>query len=61
MNLIGSKLACQTCNAQAVVTRGGAGELHCHGQPMTVQAGAGDNRAAPATPTGNDHYDPFYD
>lgn len=60
MNVAGTKLVCATCGSTAVVTKGGAGELQCHGAAMTVQAGAGERRVAPA-PTGGDHYDPFYD
>lgn len=42
MNLLGTKLECETCGGQVVVTTGGDGEIHCHGAPMRVIAGAGD-------------------
>jgi len=60
MNVLGTKVACTTCQAQAVVTRGGSGELKCHGQPMAVLAGA-EQRVTPEAPAGGEHYDPFYD
>jgi desulfoferrodoxin len=42
MNLLGTKLACETCGAQVVVIKGGEGEVTCHGKPMKVVAGSMD-------------------
>lgn len=61
MNLTGTKLACPTCHAQAVVTRGGAGELRCHGEPMTVLAGSSEKRTTTGPAVAGEHHDPFYD
>ena len=42
MNLLGTKLVCETCGAQAVVIKGGDGTVTCHGKPMIVIAGQMD-------------------
>lgn len=59
MNETGTKLACEVCGAQAVVTKGGDGELQCHGRPMRVVAGA-TSGPRPAPPPESQHDDPFY-
>lgn len=48
MNLLGTKLACETCGGQVVVITGGDGDVHCHGAPMQVIAGAGDQASQTA-------------
>ncbi len=42
MNLLGTRLTCETCGAQAVVIHDGDGTLECHGVAMVVVAGSGD-------------------
>jgi hypothetical protein len=42
MNVLGTKLMCETCGAQAVVIKAGDGQVSCHGKPMKVVAGAMD-------------------
>lgn len=33
-NQLGKRLNCEKCGAQVLVTKGGAGEVNCCGQPM---------------------------
>ena len=33
-NQLGKMYVCSKCNAQVIVTKGGAGALECCGQPM---------------------------
>jgi hypothetical protein len=52
MNTIGTRLRCEVCNSQAIVTQPGEGGLSCCGQelvPLDAQAGG----AGPA-PAGED-------
>jgi hypothetical protein len=39
-NSVGTKVVCESCGSQLVVTRGGEGKLHCHEAPMVVVSGA---------------------
>ena len=34
-NEMGKRYTCDTCGAQVIVTKAGAGALVCHGQPMS--------------------------
>ena len=33
---LGKRYTCESCNAEALVTKGGAGELVCHDAVMTI-------------------------
>ena len=44
MNQMGTKLICDECQAQVIVTKAGSGTVMCHGVPMRV-AGAGSRPA----------------
>jgi hypothetical protein len=33
---MGKRYTCATCEAQVLITKGGEGELSCHGQPMEL-------------------------
>jgi hypothetical protein len=35
-NTLGKRYHCETCDAQALVTKAGDGGLECHGQPMEL-------------------------
>ena len=39
VNTIGTKLVCDHCNAQVIVTHNGEGVVECHDTPMRVLAG----------------------
>jgi hypothetical protein len=47
VNQMGTKLICDECQAQVIVTKAGAGTVLCHGVPMRV-AGGGARPAASA-------------
>ena len=47
MNQMGAKLTCATCGAQAIVVKGGSGQVTCHGAPMQASGAA-----RPAAPGG---------
>jgi hypothetical protein len=48
MNKMGTKLICDECQSQVIVTKGGDGSVMCHDAPMRV-AGAGGARPASAS------------
>ena len=48
MNQMGTKLICDECQSQVIVTKGGDGTVMCHGAPMRV-AGASGARPADAS------------
>ncbi len=52
MNLLATKLMCETCGAQVVVIKGGEGGVACHGVPMKVIAGAIDAASQERRQTG---------
>ena len=60
MNETGTKLSCETCNAQLVVTKGGSGEVMCCGSPMQVVSGKRPEGADAARERIRAD-DPFYD
>jgi hypothetical protein len=33
---VGTRFRCEVCGAEAIVTKGGEGEICCHDQPMAV-------------------------
>ena len=33
-NQIGKRYRCAKCGAEVIITKGGNGEIMCHGQPM---------------------------
>ena len=35
-NQLGKRLTCEKCGAQVLVTKAGAGEVSCCGQPMKI-------------------------
>ena len=35
-NLMGKRYTCGVCEATVLVTKAGAGEMSCHGQPMEI-------------------------
>lgn len=61
MNEMGTKMACGVCGAQVVVTRGGEGQLACHGADMDVLAGSAQGGVRPTGDQGLAADDPFYD
>jgi hypothetical protein len=34
--VLGKRYACETCNAEVLVTKGGSADLVCHGMAMTM-------------------------
>lgn len=55
-SVMGVKLRCPACGAEAVVTRPGRGTARCHGEDLVPVSGAGGRRGAPA-PTDGDYTD----
>jgi len=52
-NLAGKRYLCTTCGSEFIVTKGGAGQLECHGSPMVMKTpGAQPPAASPATGAG---------
>jgi desulfoferrodoxin-like iron-binding protein len=49
MNETGKRYACTTCGAELLVTRGGAGSVHCCGRPMQIRGPGGVLTPAPGT------------
>ena len=37
-NLLGKRMTCPDCGAQALVTKGGEGQVECCGKPMELVA-----------------------
>lgn len=46
MNVVGKRYMCQVCGSEFIVTKGGDGQLQCHGQPLVLK-----DAAAPKTGT----------
>ena len=46
MNQMGTKLICDECQAQVIVTKSGTGTVMCHGAPMRVAGAGGAGRPA---------------
>jgi hypothetical protein len=44
LNQMGTKLICDECQAQVIVTKSGTGTVMCHGAPMRVAGAGGDRR-----------------
>ncbi|MDO8491995.1 MAG: desulfoferrodoxin [Dehalococcoidia bacterium] len=36
-NQVGKRYVCSKCGVEVVVTKGGAGALKCHGEPMKLK------------------------
>ncbi|MFQ5924744.1 MAG: hypothetical protein ACE5IE_01935 [Dehalococcoidia bacterium] len=36
-NQLGKRYFCEKCGSEMIVTKGGEGNLHCCGQPMTMK------------------------
>ncbi len=36
-NVVGKRYFCTRCGSEFIVTKGGAGTLHCCGQPMEIK------------------------
>ncbi|MPZ24924.1 MAG: hypothetical protein GEV12_00345 [Micromonosporaceae bacterium] len=49
MSVMGVKLQCPACGAEAVVTRRGTGTARCHGEDLVPVSGAGRRAHPPAT------------
>lgn len=49
MNKIATKLICDECQAQVIVTKAGDGTVMCHGKPMRVGGAGGPARPTDAT------------
>jgi Desulfoferrodoxin, N-terminal domain len=41
MNKLGTRLRCETCGGELMVTKGGEGSAECCGQPMQLPAPSG--------------------
>jgi hypothetical protein len=41
---MGTKLICDECRAQVIVTKSGTGTVMCHGAPMRVAGAGGASR-----------------
>jgi hypothetical protein len=37
-NLVGKRYKCETCGAELMCVKAGAGRFHCHGAPMGLQS-----------------------
>ncbi len=53
MNQMGSKLICDECQAQIIVTKTGEGTVMCHDVPMRPAGAAGSPRPAEAAQNGS--------
>ena len=51
-NQVGKRYVCSVCGSEFIVTKNGAGELGCCGQPMAIKTAGGSGTSAPAAAGG---------